>query len=107
MKTYALVAVHVVIALLLFEMSCTSPAATKKLQGNWVSKDGKTKLKITKKTFAMDNEARIEEAYFVKGDTIFTSFQGNQPYTKFVIQNLQDKQLTLMDPDAHSLEFVR
>lgn len=106
MKTYALIAVHIVFALLLFMMSCSNPQENK-LQGNWVSKDGKTKLKITGKGFAMDDNAAVPEQYFLKGDTIFTSFEGNQPYTKFVIQNLEESKLTLLDPDSVRLEFSR
>jgi hypothetical protein len=106
MKTYALIAVHVLIAFALLAMSCGNPVKNK-LQGNWVSKDGVTKLKITDKGFAMDDNAQIPEEYFIKDDTIFTSFEGNQPYTKFVIKKLDGDKLTLLDPDEQSLEFTR
>jgi len=36
----------------------------------------------------MDADLEYAEDYFVKGDTIYSSFQGNQPYSKFVIQPL-------------------
>jgi hypothetical protein len=112
MKTYALVAVHVIFAILLFSMSCSAPVEGKsplkdKLQGSWISKDGKTKLKVTDKGFAMDNNAEVPEQYFVKDDTIFTSFEGNQPYTKFVVKHLEGNKLTILDPDAITIEFTR
>src|ERR1700742_360209 len=71
-----------------------------KLQGTWKLKTGDTKLKITDKKFAMDSDLEYAEDYFVKGDTIFTSFQGNQPYTKFVVQILDDHDLKLLSPDS-------
>lgn len=52
----------------------------------------------------MDNEA---EDYFIKADTIFTSFEGNLPYTKFVIQKLDETQLNLVFPDSTAVEFSR
>jgi hypothetical protein len=106
MKKYALVAVHIVIAYLLFVMACSDPIKSK-LQGSWRSKDGKTKLKITDKQFTMDNDGEIPEDYFIKGDTIFTSFEGNQPYTKFVINKLEANKLILLNPDAEAVEFSR
>jgi hypothetical protein len=106
MKTFALVAVHLVTALLLLLAGCASPVKNK-LQGDWTSKDGNTKLKITPKNFAMDKDAEIQEVYFVKGDTIFTSYEGNRPYTKFVIQKLEDNELTLLDPDSALMVFTR
>src|ERR1700761_4452212 len=106
MKTFALIAVHLVTAALLLLVACASPVENK-LQGDWKSKDGNTKLKITPKNFAMDKDAEIQEAYFVKGDTIFTSYEGNQPYTKFVIQKLNENELTLLDPDSAQMIFTR
>jgi hypothetical protein len=106
MKKYALIAVHLVIAYLLFVMACSDPVKSK-LQGDWLSKDGKTKLKITDKQFTMDNDGQIHEDYFIKGDTIFTSYEGNQPYTKFVIKKLDASKLTLLNPDAEAVEFNR
>jgi hypothetical protein len=78
-----------------------------KLQGNWKLKTGDTRLKITDKKFAMDSDLEYAEDYFVKGDTIFTSFQGNQPYTKFVVQILDDHDLKLLSPDSTVMEFTR
>jgi hypothetical protein len=106
MKTYALVLIHVLTASVLLGVACSTPVQNK-LQGNWVSRDGTTKLKITGKGFAMDKNAEIQEAYFIKGDTIYTSYQGDEPYTKFVIQKLGDNQLTLLDPDSEAIEFTR
>jgi hypothetical protein len=64
-------------------------------------------LKITDKQFIMDNDEQNAEDYFTKGDTIFTSFEGNQPYTKFVIQKLDEHQLNLLYPDSVVVEFSR
>jgi len=106
MKNYALILVHVATASVLLSVACSSPAQ-KKLEGKWTSKDGKTKLQITSKHLTMDNDALIPEEYFMKGDTIYTSYAGNQPYTKFVVQKLSDNDLTLVDPDSTSMEFSR
>ena len=106
MKTYALIAVHLIIAFLLLEMSCTNTQKNK-LQGYWISKDGNTKLKITDRGFAMDVDARIPEHYFIKNDTIYISYQGDEPYTKFVIQKLEPGKLTLLDPNSNPIEFTR
>src|ERR1700744_695262 len=78
-----------------------------KLQGNWKLKTGETRLKITDKKFAMDSDLEYAEDYFVKGDTIYTSFQGNQPYSKFVVQKLDDNNLKLLSPDSTVMEFTR
>ncbi len=53
----------------------------------------------------MDDEEA--EDYFVKGDTIFTSFEGNLPYTKFVLQKIDEKSLKLMGPDSVAIEYSR
>lgn len=106
MKNYALVLVHVATAFVLLAVACSSPA-TSKLQGKWTSKDGKTKLQISAKHLTMDNNAIILENYFLRGDTIYTSYQGNSTYTKFVVQKLGDNDLTLVDQDSTSMEFSR
>ncbi len=103
MKKFALVFVHIACAFVLVAGACSNPAKNK-LQGKWLSKDGITKLNITDKHFSMDEE---EEDYFVKGDTIFTSYQGNKPYTSFVVQRLDDHNLKLMGPDSIAVEFSR
>jgi hypothetical protein len=92
--------------LVLFIVACSSPAKNK-LEGSWKSKDGSTKLKITKKAFTMDDGEAIAEDYFVKGDTIFTSFEGNKPYTVFLVQKLDDHYLKLMGPDSVAMEFSK
>jgi hypothetical protein len=43
----------------------------------------------------------------VKDDTIYTSFQGNQPYSKFVVVKIDEHQLKLMYPDSSLMEFSR
>jgi hypothetical protein len=104
MKTYAKTYISLACACVLLSAACHKNEPNKKLQGSWKSKDGITNLKITDKQFTLDNEA---EDYFLKGDTIFTSFEGNLPYTKFVIQKLDEKQLSLMFPDSVAVEFAR
>jgi len=54
-----------------------------------------------------DDDESIAEDYFLKGDTIFTSFQGNQPYTKFVIQKLDDRDMRLLGPDSVAVDYSR
>lgn len=106
MKTFALIFVHVACAFILLSAAC-SDNGKNKLQGNWHSKDGSAQLKITDKEFTVMNDSPIPEDYFVKGDTIFTSFEGSQPYTRFVIQKLDGNNLTLLYPDSVSIEFQR
>jgi len=55
----------------------------------------------------MDSDLQYAEDYFVKGDTIYSSFQGNQPYSKFVIQKLDDHNLKLLSPDSTIMEFTK
>ncbi|MFD0794761.1 hypothetical protein ACFQZX_14135 [Mucilaginibacter litoreus] len=99
MKTYALVFIHVIVAAMLVSAACHSNTAGKKVQGTWKSKDGSVVIEITDKHFMMGTDSPIPEDYFVKDDTIFTSFEGNQPYTKFVIKKLKDNSMTLLLPD--------
>ena len=106
MKKYALIFVHVACAFVLLIVACSGPVKNK-IQGKWRSKDGVTKLNITEKGFALDDGEAIAEDYFMKGDTIFTSFQGNQPYTNFVVQKLDDHYLKLMGPDSVAMEYSR
>ena len=87
---------------------CNNPSAKNRIIGKWQSKDGKTKLKITPKNFTLDEgDGPIAENYFVKGDTLFTSYEGSQPYTKFVVKDLADKSFTLVYPDSTLVEFIR
>lgn len=95
-----------IIALILLITACAN-SHNGKLQGEWKLKTGETKLKITDKKFAMDSDLEYAEDYFVKDDTIYTSFQGNQPYTKFVVQRLDDHDLKLLSPDSTVMEFTR
>lgn len=106
MKRYALIFAIAACTLVLTTAACSQKKdqPDRKLQGTWKSKDGITNLKITDKQFTLDNEP---EDYFIKGDTIFTSFEGNLPYTKFLIQKLDEKQLSLMFPDSVAVEFSR
>lgn len=105
-KTYSYLTILVSVAIVF--ASCKNLPAKNKIQGNWHSEDKKTGLKITAKEFILDEgEEPIAESYFVKGDTIFTSYEGSQPYTKFVIKDLSDKSLTLFYPDSTSVNFLR
>lgn len=106
MKNFALIFVHVACASILLAVGCSGPVKNK-LPGDWKSRDGATHLKISDKKFALDSDLTLAEDYFVKGDTIFTSFQGNQPYTKFVVQKLEDHDLKLLAPDSSVMEFTR
>ena len=92
--------------MLLLATSCSNGHKSK-LQGDWKLKSGETRLKITAKKFAMDSDLQYAEDYFVKGDTIFTSFEGNQPYSKFVVQKLDENNLKLLSPDSTVMEFTR
>ena len=106
MKKFALIFVHIAGAFLLFAGACKQQPKGK-FVGKWRSKDGAVKLDITNKNFIMDDGLAIAEDYFIKGDTIFTSFQGNQPYTSFVVQKVDDHYLKLMGPDSVAVEYSR
>jgi hypothetical protein len=106
MKKYILIFLHVACAFALLIVACTNPVKSK-LKGNWHSKDGSVKLNITDKNFTLDDGEAIAEDYFIKGDTVFTSFQGNQPYTSFVVQKLDDHYLKLMGPDSVAVEYSK
>ncbi|MFA6085406.1 hypothetical protein [Mucilaginibacter sp.] len=107
MKTYPIIFLYFAGTLMLLNVACSKKQTNPKLEGTWKSKDGETTLKITNKQFTLDSESPVPEDYFLKGDTIFTSFEGNQPYTKFVIQKLNDHELSLMFPDSVAIEFSR
>ncbi|MDB5112085.1 MAG: hypothetical protein JWR67_3199 [Mucilaginibacter sp.] len=106
MKSYSLIFIHMAVATVLFAVACSDPVKSK-LKGKWTSKDGKTKLQITEKHLTMDDNAVVPEEYFIKGDTIFTSYEGNRPYTKFVVQKLEENSLMLLAPDSTIMEFSR
>jgi hypothetical protein len=96
-----------IVCVVVFFIAACSNSNKGKLQGDWKLKSGDTKLKITANKFAMDSDLEYAEDYFVKGDTIFTSFEGNQPYTKFIVQNLDEHDLKLLSPDSTVMEFIR
>lgn len=104
MKTSVLI--YFACLVILLNTACNKQQANTKLQGDWKSKDGETTLKITGKQFTLGSESPVPEDYFLKGDTILTSFEGNQPYTKFVIQRLGDHDMKLMFPDSVAIEFT-
>lgn len=106
MSKYFLILIHVACALVLVLESCSKPA-DKKLKGEWKAKNESTTLNITDKKFALDSDLSMAEDYFVKGDTIFTSFEGNQPYSKFIVQQLDEHNLKLLSPDSIVMEFTR
>jgi hypothetical protein len=97
---------YLALAVLLLAASCSN-AHKSKLQGDWKLKSGETRLKITARKFAMDSDLQYAEDYFVKGDTIFTSFEGNQPYSKFIVEKLDENNLKLLSPDSTVMEFTR
>jgi hypothetical protein len=107
MKTFVLAFVHVACALVLISAAC-SDMGKRELPGKWHTKNGLTRLEITDKNFITSEDGiPSAEDYFIEGDTIFTSFEGSQPYSKFVIEHLEDKKLTLLYPDSVSVEFIR
>lgn len=90
----------------LLAQACSGPEKNR-LKGNWHSTDGVTKLNITEKEFSLEDGEEIPEDYYVKGDTIYTSFDGNEPLTRFVVQKLDDHNLKLLGPDSVAVEFSR
>lgn len=104
-KTYLILAAGVVIVVAV--SACKSSSVNKKLLGKWHSADQKTKLELTAKSFILDEGEPIAESYFAKGDTLFTSYEGSEPYTQFVIKDLTDKSMTLVYPDSTSVSFIR
>lgn len=92
---------------LLLGFTACSNGVPGKLKGEWRSKDGDTRLKITGKEFILDNGSALPEDFIMHGDTILTSYQGAQPYTRFVVQHLDDHNLKLLYPDSVSVDFTR
>ncbi|MBK0380355.1 hypothetical protein [Mucilaginibacter segetis] len=108
MKIFIHTITFVVLITAMLATACSKGGASNKmLQGTWRSSDGETTLKITAKQFALESDSPVPEDYFIKGDTIFTSFEGNQPYTKFVIEKLDDHHLNLLFPDSVSIAFEK
>jgi hypothetical protein len=107
MKNYFLAFLHVACALVLVSAAC-SDTGKSNLKGNWHTKDCKNKLQITAKQFILNEGGEpVAEDYIIKEDSLFTSFEGNQPYTKFVIEHLDDHNLKLLYPDSTAINFVR
>ncbi|QQL49842.1 hypothetical protein [Mucilaginibacter ginkgonis] len=106
MKNFALIAIHVLCGTVLMFAACTGSTQSK-LKGNWHSKDGSIKLKITNKQVITNNDTSAAEEYILKEDTILTSFEGNRPYTKLVIQKLDGDDMQLLYPDSVSIEFSK
>jgi len=106
MNKIALIVIHAGCAFMLITAACSNPVKDK-LQGKWHSKDGAVKLNITGTTFTMDDGEAIAEEYYIKGDTVFTSYQGNEPYTGFLVKKLGDHNLTLIGPDSIAVEYSR
>ena len=106
MKNLLLIFVHVACGFVLLMAAC-SGSTKSKLKGNWHSKDGSIKLKITSKEVITNNDTSAAEQYTIQEDTIMTSFEGNRPFTKLVIQNLDNSNMKLQYPDSVSIEFTR
>ncbi|WP_295652741.1 hypothetical protein [uncultured Mucilaginibacter sp.] len=106
MKNFALIGIHLGAAVLLLSVACSSPV-TGKLKGEWHSTDGATILKITNKQFTLDSDSPLPEDYFMKQDTIYTSFEGNLPYSKFVVKQVDEHQLQLEYPDSALVVFSK
>lgn len=94
--------------LILLTISC-SPKQKRdpNLVGVWKSTTDGSKLNITDKGFMMTKDSPEPEDYFVKGDTIYTSFEGNLPYTKYAIKHLDAHTLKLFTPDSTLVEFTK
>ncbi len=106
MNKFALIFMHFICASVLLIVACSNRTPNK-FMGTWHTKNGEIKLKITDKAFTLDEGQAIAEEYFIKGDTIFTSFEGNQPYTGFVVQKVDEHYLKLMGPDSVAMEYIR
>jgi hypothetical protein len=85
---------------------CSSPVKSK-LKGNWRSTDGVTKLKISDKEFSLEDGETIPKNYSLKKDTIYTSFQENEPSDSFVVEEVDDHHLTLLGSDSVAMEYNR
>jgi len=107
MKIHPFIFIVIAGLLLLMSFACLNNKSNTKLVGVWISKKDGSKLKITAKQFTMESDAPDAEDYFVKGDTIFTSFEGNLPYTKYAIKLLDAHNLKLFTPDSTIVEFSK
>ncbi len=106
MKNYLLAAVHVLCALILLSAAC-SDTGKPNLKGKWHATKSKSSLEITSNKFIITDDSPVAEDYFLKDDTLFTSFEGAQPYSRFVIQHIDKHYLKLLYPDSVSVEFTR
>jgi len=92
----------------LFLGACSTSVGPERLKGEWDAEEAGIHLKITGNKFIENTGTTpLTENYFVKADTIFTSFEGNLPYTKFVIQQLDEHTLKLLYPDSVAVTFTR
>jgi hypothetical protein len=108
MKVSPLVFVVIACLLMLLSVACKNHNKTDpNLIGEWKSKTDGSKLNITDKGFMMANDSPEPEDYFVKGDTIYTSYQGNLPYTKYAIKHLDAHLLQLFTPDSALVAFTK
>jgi hypothetical protein len=107
MKAHPVVYIVLAGLLMLLSVACSHNKGNPKLIGVWISKKDGSKLKITARQFTMESDAPDPEDYFVKGDTIFTSFEGNLPYTKYAIKQLDEHSLKLFTPDSTTVEFSK
>ncbi|WP_158990879.1 hypothetical protein [Mucilaginibacter sp. L196] len=108
MKIITFVIIGMACAMMLLSVACSPKQKTDpNLIGEWKSTADGSKLNITDKSFMMTSDSPEPEDYFVKGDTIYTSFEGNLPYTKYAIKHLDEHQLKLFTPDSTLVEFTK
>ncbi|WP_179412482.1 hypothetical protein HDF19_04470 [Mucilaginibacter sp. E4BP6] len=108
MKIITFLIIGMACLMMLLSVAC-SPKQKRdpNLIGEWKSTADGSKLNITDKGFMMMKDSPEPEDYFVKGDTIYTSFEGNLPYTKYAIKHLDAHQLKLFTPDSTLVEFTK
>jgi hypothetical protein len=108
MKIITFVFIGISCVVMLFSVACSSKhKKDPNLIGEWKSTADGSKLNITDKGFMMTKDSPEPEDYFVKGDTIYTSFEGNLPYTKYAIKHLDAHQLKLFTPDSALVAFTK
>jgi hypothetical protein len=87
-------------------MGCASPVKNK-LKGNWRSTDGVTMLKISDKEFSLEDGETIPKKYSIKKDTLYTSFQEDEPVDSFIVEKVDDHHLELMGADSVTVDYSR
>jgi len=108
MKIIAFLIIGMACLMMLLSVACwPKQKRDPNLIGEWKSTADGSKLNITDKGFMMMKDSPEPEDYFVKGDTIYTSFEGNLPYTKYAIKHLDAHQLKLFTPDSTLVEFTK